>query len=61
MTSQIIRISYDGPYSQLSTAPTSVSITVRDLFDSTNFFKFSQDAINNSQTQQDEKQDMSLE
>ena len=31
MTSQITRISYDGPFRQLSTAPANSSITVRDL------------------------------
>ncbi len=34
MTSQIIRITYDGPFRQLSTAPSDFSITVRDLYSS---------------------------
>lgn len=61
MTSQITRISYDGPYRQLSTAPSSVSITVRDLCTTINIVQSNQDAANNTQTRQDEKRDMSVD
>ncbi len=31
MKEQVIRISYDGPFRELTTAPTSFTMTVRDL------------------------------
>ena len=58
MTRQITRISYEGPYRQLSTAPINVSITVRDICTTTNVFASSQDVANNTQTQQNEKREI---
>lgn len=60
MTSHITRISYDGPFRQLSTAPAIFSITVRDLCASTNINVFSQDTENNTQ-QQDKNRDTNEE
>lgn len=60
MTSQITRISYDGPFRQLSTAPANFSITVRDLCATTIQCMSNQDATDNTQTQQNEKRETNV-
>lgn len=61
MTSQITRISYDGPFRQLSTAPANFSITVRDLCTPTTKCMSSQDTANNPKTQHNENREKSIE
>lgn len=61
MTSQITRISYEGPFRQLSTAPANVSITIRDLCANTCKNISNQDTENIFQAQKDEKRNANIE
>ena len=55
MTSQITRISYDGPFRLFSTAPANSSITVRDLCASTIKCMSTQNTANTTKVRKDEK------
>lgn len=60
MTSQITRISYDGPFRQLSTAPANFSITVRDLCATTIKCMADQNTAYTTKTRKDEITDTNV-